>query len=312
VETARILVVDDSRVVRAVLASALRGGGYEVEEASGGAEALHLLARGNHEAVITDLRMPGLDGFQVLEEVKRLDPDVEVIVLTGTHGGDVGCAVRALRMGAHDYLSKPPSSAEEILLTVGRAVEKKRLKDANRRLITELQHMSRRDPLTSLLNRHALAEALPREIARARRHRRPLSLALFDLDHFKAINDTHGHPGGDVVLCAFAESARSLVRAEDSLYRYGGEEFLALLPETDVRGARRMAERVLAVVGARPVGHQGRRIPVTASAGVAALDAAGDGDSLIARADAALYRAKREGRNRVATGQAGLALLRRA
>jgi two-component system, cell cycle response regulator len=295
----RILVVDDSRVVRAVLCRALRGGGYEPEEAESGLEALDRLSRGEHDAVITDLRMPGIDGFGVLEEVKRRDPDVEVIVLTGSHAGDVACAVRALRLGAHDYLAKRPSCPEEVLVTVERAMEKKRLKDANRRLVAELDRMSRRDALTGLLNRRSLQDVLPQEVARSRRHGQPLGVAVFDLDHFKHINDTYGHQGGDVVLQAFAAVASETLREGDALYRYGGEEFVALLPNADAAGALSAARRVVAAVASTPVAVRDLRVRMTVSAGVAALtEDLADGDALVARADQALYEAKQAGRNR--------------
>jgi diguanylate cyclase (GGDEF)-like protein len=295
----RVLVVDDSRVVRAVVARALKSGNYDVREADSGTAALKLLAREPHDVVITDLRMPGLDGFELLAQVKRLDPDVEVIVLTGSHAKDVSCAVRALRLGAHDYLAKPPASADEVLLTVERALEKKRLKDSNRRLLQELQHMSRRDPLTGVLNRRSLDEALGREIARARRHGHALSVMILDLDHFKQVNDTYGHPGGDEVLRAFARVVGSRLREEDVLYRYGGEEFLAVLPETDPQGALAAAERVVAAVAETPVPVAGTRLRVTVSVGVAALSpSVADAAELVARADEALYAAKSGGRNR--------------
>jgi diguanylate cyclase (GGDEF)-like protein len=311
-KTGRILVVDDSRVVRAVLCRALRSGGYEPEEAASGQDALDRLASGRHDAVITDLRMPGIDGFEVLTEVKRRDPDVEVIVLTGSHAGDVACAVRALRLGAHDYLAKRPSCPEEVLVTVERAMEKKHLKDANRRLMAELDRMSRRDALTGLLNRRSLEDVLPQEFARSRRHRQPLAVAVFDLDHFKKINDTYGHQGGDAVLQAFAAVASATLREGDALYRFGGEEFIAVLPNADARGALSAANRVVAAVAASPVAVRDRLVRVTVSAGVACLaESMADGNELVALADQALYQAKEKGRNRaVAAGVPRLAARR--
>ena len=309
----RVLVVDDSRVVRAVLCSALRSGGFETYEAESGAEALKLLEAGGHDAVITDLKMPGLDGFAVLAEVKRRVPDVEVIVLTGTHAGDVSCAIRALRLGAHDYLAKTPASADEVLLTVERAVEKKRLKDANRRLLAELESLSRHDGLTGLWNRRSLQEALPRELARARRYNHALAVVMFDIDHFKNVNDAHGHQGGDIVLRAFAQTVSSVLRGEDTLSRYGGEEFLAVLPETDERGALGAAERVVARVAKTPVLLGDGEIRITVSAGVSCLQpSTRDADDLVARADHALYEAKRRGRNQAVASPARVRVLRRA
>jgi two-component system cell cycle response regulator len=299
----KVLVVDDSRLVRTIVKGILKSGGFDIEEAEGGARALELLAKGAYDVVITDLRMPDLDGFGVLSGVKRVAPHVEVIILTGTHAEDLSCAVRALRLGAHDYLSKPPSSRDEVLATVDRAVEKKRLKDANQRLQSELEALSRRDPLTGVLNRRALEEALGQETARAHRHGHALAMVMLDIDHFKRVNDTHGHPAGDQVLRSFAKVTSSVLREGDVLFRYGGEEFAVMLPHTGLEGALNAARRILCAVAATPFDVAGSVLNITASAGVACLASAGDGAELIAAADAALYAAKNSGRNRaVASG----------
>jgi diguanylate cyclase (GGDEF)-like protein len=296
---ARVLVVDDARLVRAMMTTILRRGGFETEEASDGGAALEMLARQTFDVVITDLKMPGTDGFQVLSGVKRIAPHVEVIILTGTHANDVSCAVRALRLGAHDYLSKPPSNADEVLLAVERALEKKHLKDANQRLVRELESLSRKDALTGVLNRRSFDEALAQELARARRHGHPLGLIMLDIDHFKRINDTHGHPGGDIVLRAFARTIEGGLREGDSLFRYGGEEFVVVLPHADARGTLTAASRIVASVASEPVEVGGTLVPVTTSAGAAALSPSTvNGAQLVSAADRALYEAKQEGRNR--------------
>jgi diguanylate cyclase (GGDEF)-like protein len=215
----------------------------------------------------------------------------------------LSCAVRALRLGAHDYLSKPPSSRDEVLATVDRAVEKKRLKDANQRLQSELEALSRRDALTGVLNRRAMEEALSQETARAHRHGHALSMVMLDIDHFKRVNDTHGHPGGDQVLRSFAKVTSSVLREGDVLFRYGGEEFAVLLPHTALEGALNAAQRMLSAVAATPFDVAGAILSLTASAGVACLTPKGNGAALVAQADAALYAAKNSGRNRaVASG----------
>jgi diguanylate cyclase (GGDEF)-like protein len=310
-----VLVVDDSRVVRAVLAQHLRRAGYEVCQAESGDAAMQLIARGSFDVMITDLRMPGMDGIQVLAAVKQRAIGTEVIILTGTYAHDITFAVRALRLGAHDYLTKPISQPDELVLTVERAVEKKRLRDANARLVRELEALSRTDALTGLGNRRAFDDVLRQEHARAGRYGLPLSLVLFDLDHFKRLNDLHGHPAGDHALRAFAQLARAAFRECDSLYRYGGEEFAALLPHTAPEGAADAARRLLAALEATPLAAGSALVKLTCSAGVASA-APGEvrAGNLIARADAALYRAKREGRNRVVTdsGRAARPLLRLA
>jgi diguanylate cyclase (GGDEF)-like protein len=293
----RILIVDDSPVVRAAVAEHLRESGYEVEEAGNGVEALRLLEASEFDVVITDLRMPELDGFGVLETVKARGLSTEVIILTGTHAQDMGCAIKALRLGAHDFLTKPPSGPDEVVLTVDRAVEKKRLREANLRLLRELEALSRTDPLTGLLNRRVFDEALRREVARARRYEYPLSLTLLDLDHFKQVNDAHGHRAGDRVLEQFARLLTGFFRESDTVHRYGGEEFAVLLPHTPYGGALDAVRRVVAVAAETPVQIGRAELRVTVSAGVASLEQAVERD-LVAEADAALYEAKRQGRNR--------------
>jgi two-component system, cell cycle response regulator len=305
----RVLVVDDSRLVRMVVARYLKAAGYDVEDADSGARALEKVATGAYDVVITDLRMPGLDGFEVLATVKRLAPAVEVIILTGTHAKDVGCAIRALRLGAHDYLTKPPANADEVTLTVGRAVEKKRLRDANQRLLHQLETLSRTDELTGLLNRRAFDETLQREVARSRRHNHPVGVVLLDIDHFKKVNDTHGHPVGDQVLRTLSAVVAAAVRSEDTLYRYGGEEFVALLPHVDLAKEMLVAERIVAKVAHTPLRIGASDLQITVSAGAAVLRTQDDGEALVARADEALYRAKAAGRNQACASAAALTLV---
>ncbi len=305
-----VLVADDSRLVRSIVASYLKTAGYGVEEAENGEAAMRLLSRGTFDVIITDLRMPELDGFGVLAAVKRLGLTVEVIILTGAHAQDMSSAVRALRLGAHDYLTKPPASADEVILTVERAIEKKRLREANHRLLRELQSLSRTDGLTGVPNRRTLDEALPQEVARSRRHGHPLGVVMLDIDHFKKVNDTHGHAGGDEVLRSFARTVASTLREGDVLYRYGGEEFVAVLSHAGLAGAMNAAERIVKAVAESPVQVGSTTIEITTSAGVAALASSdADGSSLVARADGALYEAKRSGRNRAQASGAHLALV---
>jgi two-component system cell cycle response regulator len=296
-DTGRVLLVDDSRMVRAVVRSFLEPRGYVVDEAGDGESALSKLDEAAFDVVVSDLTMPGMDGLALLQEIRDRGLGTEVILLT-SHDADMGAAVRALRLGAHDYLTKPPSGPEPVLLAVGRALEKKRLLDANKRLLAELEALSRTDALTGVGNRRAFDEALLREVPRAQRYRVPLSLVMVDLDHFKKVNDEYGHSGGDEVLRHFGRLVKAVIRESDSAFRYGGEEFALLLPHTDAEsacvGARRLVERLAAT----PVGMgKDRVLRVTCSAGVAGLDAGAD--EMVARADAALYAAKRGGRNQV-------------
>jgi diguanylate cyclase (GGDEF)-like protein len=294
----RVLIVDDSPIVRAMVAGYLRSAGFMVEEADNGVEALKRIDAHQFDVIITDLRMPEMDGFGLLEAVKRRAVGPEVILLTGTHAQDMGSAIRALRLGAHDFLTKPPAGPDEVILTVDKAVEKKRLREANARLLKELETLSRMDPLTSALNRGSFEDALHREAQRAKRYRFPLSLVMLDLDHFKPINDTYGHRVGDGVLQQFVARVGTVFRETDAIYRYGGEEFAVLLPHTPFEGALDAARRLVTVTAATPFAVGTVTLPVTVSAGVATARANDtEGGELVNRADEALYEAKRRGRN---------------
>jgi two-component system, cell cycle response regulator len=299
----RVLVADDSRLVRTMVAGFLRAAGCLVEEVVDGAAALQRVEQAEFDVVITDLQMPRLDGFGVLEAVRKLPDAPEVIILTGAHAQDVSSAIRALRLGAHDFLTKPPPGPDEVVLAVGRAVEKKRLRETNARLVRELESASLTDPLTGAQNRRAFDEALKTEVERTRRYGHPLSLVLLDLDHFKAVNDGYGHPAGDAVLRAFAGVARQALRVSDVLYRYGGEEFAALLPHTPLEGALIAAGRVVRAIASTRIDVGTATLEVTVSAGASCFSArAPTAAELIAAADAALYEAKRTGRNRACGG----------
>jgi diguanylate cyclase (GGDEF)-like protein len=299
----RVMVVDDSAGIRRLLSARLRRAGHEVVEAASGREALRVYQNEPSEVVITDVSMPGLGGLELLAELRAVTAPPEVILLTGVRADDAQAAVQALRLGAHDYIPKAPAALEAVVLAVERALEKWRLREENERLVRELRSLSLTDGLTGLGNRRAFDEAVRREVARARRFEQPLTLALLDLDHFKHVNDTLGHDMGDRVLSSFAGRMRAVARLSDALFRYGGEEFVAILFGTPLGGGVRFAERLRAATAARPLAVGGHRVAVTVSIGVAQLEPADDesGLTVFTRADAALYKAKDAGRNRVRT-----------
>lgn len=296
----RVLVVDDNAFVRRVIADRLRRAGLDVREAPDGTEALAAFEREPVPVVITDLNMPRLRGLDLLASLRRQSAPPEVILLTGTHASDAAAAVQALRLGAHDFIAKDATASEAVVLAVERALEKWWLREDNRRLLQELERQSLTDELTGAGNRRAFDAALPQEIARARRSGAALSLVLLDLDHFKLVNDTWGHPMGDTVLSLFAARLAALARVSDRLFRIGGEEFVLLLGDTTAAGAVALAKRAVSAVARRPMTGGRAAVPVTCSAGVATLAGSDDalGAALIARADAALYEAKSQGRNR--------------
>jgi diguanylate cyclase (GGDEF)-like protein len=294
-----VLIADDSLVVRAVVRSGLEEEGYRVVEAVDGRTALELCRQEPPDVILLDIEMPGLDGYQVLAELKG-DPDVRnipVVFLTSRSGVDD--IVAGLRAGAHDYLKKPFEAAE-VLARVGAANHVKKLQDELQQRNAELDRTSRTDQLTGLFNRRHLDEELARRSSDSDslRHRDAICLLLLDIDHFKQINDTYGHPVGDLVLRAFAERVNAGLRAGDVAGRWGGEEFLIILSRTDLAGATEVAERIRASTAATPVSAGGQDISVRVSVGCA-LGPADAAEAVVQLADECLYRAKAAGRNRV-------------
>ncbi len=207
--------------------------------------------------------------------------------------------MNGLRLGAHDYLRKP-FEANELMARVSAALRTKWLQDELRARNAELDRVSRIDMLTNIYNRRHLDEHLRAVISAARRHDRTVGVLIVDIDHFKNVNDEHGHLAGDAVLREVAARLQQAMRTEDALGRWGGEEFLAVLTDTPPEGVRVMAERLRQVVAAAPFTlDDGSQIRVTVSVGH--TNGREDAEVLVHRADDALYVAKAEGRNRVAS-----------
>ena len=233
----------------------------------------------------------------VLDRLREDDRFAAVPVIMLTHSTDPELLVEALRRGAHDFLRKPFDPAE-LDARVMAALRVKRLHDALLDANGRLARQALTDDLTGLANRRDGARQLEREIALCVRHGRLLALVRIDVDHFKAINDSRGHQAGDDVLAEVARRLAGAVRGGDELARWGGDEFVAILPDTDRVGALRAAERLRAAVAESPIEAAGADVDVTISLGWAHWS--GDTpDDLLARADGALYKAKGAGRNQV-------------
>jgi two-component system cell cycle response regulator len=293
-----VLLVEDSAVIRALVRRMLVAGGHTVVEAAGGAAALVLCREQQPDVVLLDVEMPEMSGWDVLAAMKA-DPglrDVPVVFLTGR--SDTADMVDGLRLGAHDYLRKPCEPAE-LLARVQAAARVKRLQDELRQRNEELDLVSRTDSLTGLHNRRHVEEYLARLLSLARRNGEPIAVLLVDIDHFKLVNDGHGHDAGDVVLREVADRMARIVRLEDMVGRWGGEEFLVVLPNTATQGAAELAERLRQAVAEEPCRlPDGGAVQVTISLGCAA-SLTDDAGPLVRSADAAMYEAKESGRNRV-------------
>jgi diguanylate cyclase (GGDEF)-like protein len=314
-----LLVADDDRTVRAQVRDGLDLQGYRFVEASDGAEVLTALRVEKPDLLLMDVEMPGMGGVEVCRIVKANQGHgfgfLPVILMTARRTSG---KIEGLELGADDYLIKPFDMLE-LSARVKSMLRLKALQDAllekNRELDRanheleqrrqELLELSRTDALTGLANRRHFDERLENEFQRAHRYHSPLSCFMLDLDHFKRLNDQWGHGFGDVVLRQVAQVARRALRDVDLLARYGGEELVALLPETSLGDAVLVAERVRIGVEAMRMSARGDGRPTavrcTASLGVATVPATGldSGPALVAAADACLYAAKAAGRNRV-------------
>jgi diguanylate cyclase (GGDEF)-like protein len=300
---ASLLVVDDDEMTRDVLSRRLRRIGHTVAVARNGTQALELIAGQPFDAVLLDIKMPGLTGFDVLKTIRQAHSVTDLPVVMVTSSDDSDSIVEALELGANDYITKPldfPVALARIRtqLLLRRVVVA--LEEANRKL----ERLSFLDGLTNIANRRRFDEYLGLEWRRAQREQTPLSLILADVDSFKSFNDHYGHEAGDEVLKRVAATLDATVgRPADLVARYGGEEFVVVLPGTDAAGAVLLAERLRASVAALAIGHAQSRAAahVTISLGVATLVPGRDGgpEGLLTAADQALYEAKRGGRNRV-------------
>jgi diguanylate cyclase (GGDEF)-like protein len=295
-----VLVVDDDPVSRLATKSIVERLGHACTVASDGAEALAVFGRVRPAALITDWCMPGVDGTQLTRRVRELEGEhyTYIIVLTGE--ADAESALAAMRAGADELVAKPLHAAqlERQLISARRVI------DLQDRLRTD----ARLDALTGVPNRRAMTEELDVMVQQSQRYRQELAIAILDLDRFKAYNDTAGHPAGDVLLRCIAATLQHSLRGSDRIYRYGGEEFLALLPAQQEEGATIAGRRLCAAVREMAIAHPAGGL-VTVSAGVATLTSDETPDQLLSRADAALYAAKGAGRDCVRTAPAVLASL---
>ena len=296
----KILLADDEPIARTMLEHWLAGWGYEVTLARDGESALQALKDDQElRLLVVDWVMPKKDGIEVCKAIRSgpQEPYVYVVLLTAKD--DKSDIIAGLDAGADDYLVKPCNPLElKVRLRAGRRVIElqEQLVKARESLRFEAMH----DSLTGLLNRGAVLEQLTKELVRASRRGAPVSVLMGDLDHFKIINDTHGHAAGDAVLRETARRLKAGVRAYDSVGRLGGEEFIAVLPECDAKTGLSVAQRLCRSLADAPTKYNGTAIPNSISIGIAATDQFGSAraDELIRAADAALYRAKHAGRSR--------------
>ncbi len=306
----KILIAEDDAVSRLILQKAIQKLGHECLSAVDGMAAWELFRQSAADVVVSDWMMPGLDGIELCKRVREHVSEVYPYFLFLTALSDKTHALTGMLAGADDYLTKPLDRDElQMKLIAAERVnalhrqlseQKAELERLNRHLFTQ----ARRDPLTGLRNRLQLGEDLDTLRARVERYGHSYCVALCDVDFFKQYNDSYGHVAGDEVLRRMGQILTQLERGGDAAYRYGGEEFMLILPEQTLVTATLVMERLRKVVEALAIPHctHASSSVVTVSAGVAMLapGASKSIDTVLQEADAALYRAKEGGRNRVA------------
>ncbi len=297
----RILIAEDDPVSRRLLEATLVRWDYEVLVACDGPSALEILRKSDApNLALLDLIMPGMNGDEICRLVRERSDGKYVYLLLLTAKSHKADLIHGLNAGADDYLVKPVDPMElKARLNTGR-----RILGLQEQLIAARDAMRRqamRDSLTGAWSRAAILDILERELGRGQREGEPVGVVLADLDHFKEVNDTFGHLAGDEALCEAYRRMANAMRPYDMIGRYGGEEFLIVLPRCDEAGAVHFCERMRSHIGDAPVVYQGEPIIVTASVGAVVYegDEPADCQVLLQAADAALYRAMGAGRNRV-------------
>ncbi|GFO67098.1 diguanylate cyclase response regulator [Geomonas limicola] len=298
----RILIAEDEPAFRQILEKILTGWGYEVQVAEDGSAAYRILSGEDAPRLaILDWKMPGMEGVEICRRMRAEKPEHYLYLILLTSQQREEDLVQGMEAGADDYLIKPFRLNElRVRLRAGR-----RIIELNEELLAAravLQEKATHDALTGLENREEILDALDKELARVERDGGCFTIIMADLDHFKQVNDTHGHLAGDEVLRTTAQRMLRLMRPYDSVGRYGGEEFLMVLPECCGGCARAFAERLRAGIADRPMDTTEGALKVTMSLGVAASGVVAGRDGargLLKAADDALYQAKAKGRNRV-------------
>ncbi|PWK47276.1 diguanylate cyclase [Pleionea mediterranea] len=294
----KVLFIDDDRTMTAIICSMIEASGSECISCTNGEEAMALIADNHFDLVIADYfldgKLTGLDTLLAIRQMGGKRARTPVMVISAQT--DVERRIEILKKGANDYVAKPVVE-EELVVRANNLITQKKLFDRVEEQREQLRNMAMTDQLTALYNRHFLVEFAPKRLAEAMRHKTDLSLMVVDLDHFKAINDTHGHDRGDQVLREVADILKSVCRKEDMAIRLGGEEFLLILPHCSAEGVIKKAEELrLLLLKTRPA-----RLDVTGSFGITCLEGGNQADfsDLFTAADEAVYEAKDTGRNKV-------------
>jgi len=300
-EEAEILIVDDDANYRETVADLLEDEGYKVMKVETGTAAIEEVKKKFFDVVLADFKLADTTGLELAKKIKEIDKDTYVILVTGHASLETALKAIEMREEIYGYVLKGEGrDPRQLKWTIKSALreqslarDKMKAESELRRANKRLEELSITDDLTGIFNRRNFYEKLSQEIARADRHKRPVSLLMFDVDHFKSYNDTHGHLAGNRILERVGRIVSEEIRETDCGFRYGGDEFTLILPETSKENARVVADRI------RKAFEKCKFDETTLSIGIAQYDLESDLDILIKHADEAMYKAKNQGGNRI-------------
>ncbi|MCK5115087.1 MAG: diguanylate cyclase [Candidatus Aegiribacteria sp.] len=295
----KILIVDDDPINLKILSKVVSDLGYDPITVNNGTDALESIKQKECSVVLLDWMMPGMDGIEVCRGIRMLDDEnVCYIIINSAREGSDDIS-RALKAGANDYISKN-TDLVELKARIGAGVRTARLERKLIDLNNRLKYLVRIDSLTGLLNHAAILKELSMELDRGRRDATPTSILMLDLDRFKTVNDTYGHQTGDEVLIRFSDLLTQSCRSFDRIGRYGGEEFLIVLPRTEEEECITIGNRIRTQTETLQIVNEINNLRITCSIGCCTtVNSEKHSFSLIAAADSALFRAKKAGRNLV-------------
>ena len=293
----KILIVEDDAVVSKLVYEFLSRFGFQAISASSAEEAEKILEKEEIHIVLTDVKLPGIDGITFTKDVKK-KYNLDVVITTGYSSEYF--YEDAINNGASDLIFKP-IRFNELMLRINRVIRERALINERDRMIERLKKLSIQDPLTELFNSRHFYAQLGDEIQRSERYLHPLALIFIDIDHFKAINDTYGHMVGDQALLLIAKKMQASLRSQDTAYRFAGDEFTIILPETTSDNARFVADRIKAEMEKESLVISEQEIAkITLSMGIAEYQRNERKEQFVHRADVTMYEAKKKGGNSIA------------
>ena len=305
----KILLVDDIRMNLEIAGKTLEREGYDLYIADNGFTALDLIHETDFDLILLDIMMPEMDGFETCRKIRQSKKNLDIPIIFLTAKADIDSIVTGFDLGAVDYIRKPFNFLE-LVARVKTHVELKKSREEIRRknlklkeAYDQLKIVAKTDPLTGLINRREIMERIEHEMARYERSNISFTLIIGDIDYFKKVNDTYGHECGDKVLASFSKIFKNNTRKQDSISRWGGEEFLLLLPDTNQDQGYLLAEKLRTIIERTGFYKDSVKIQLTITFGVSTIRAGQTVNELISEADEALYEGKRRGRNCVVVAE---------